>query len=1270
MPQLPRLPRSARANPLRQIFAAAEMVMRNGRAGHRNGVDIAAENAEIAMTRRDWSEASRRWQAILETYGENAPVRTYSRLARAHRLGGELAAAETAIEEGLARQRDDIGLVVEYAEIAMARRDWATAVARWQAILETSAGNAPVAAYSRLARAHRLSGELAAAETAIEEGLTRHRDDTGLAVEYAEIAMARRDWMEAVTRWRAILEASADTAAAGAYSRLARAYRFSGDLTAATSAVQEGLARHRDDIGLAVEYAEIAMARRDWAEAGKRWQAILEIHGEKAPSGVRQRMQRAEEAARASLARMRDRPRPVSQGPNGNWAFSVDLRQDWGGWVPHQSCRTEPEGWLEILQEFSTPGIRSAIDPIDAAIGKIIFSAEVIAPRSTRFMVGVWNNSLSEPLHLERPVTPKANGLIEVTLPAHSLRQRAWLVLAVTNPAEVRRVQFGRFALRAALATPSSRAQFQELGASTSEYRDSVRVTVGIASIPTRAAALETVVRLLLDQVDALYVYLNGYPTTPAFLDSPKIHTFTSARFDDRGDAGKFFGLKYVTDGVYIACDDDLLYPPNFVATLLEALERHGRRAIVGAHGVLLKQPIVDYYNSNYRWVFHYRNALQRDTFVHLLGTNAVAFDLAHVRPRLEEFEFLNMADVWLARYASVNHVPMVSFRRPDGWLKDIPETYDGSIYQTMTTSAGLKRLPALLCTNVLQDQNITILPNRPGFVFAVKTFNRVEYLKDCINSFVETANPDYNWKAIIADDGSSDGTEDYLQTLRIPFELHIIRNDRRYAVGQTNTIFQLARNLGYDFGFCVDDDVVFTQDGWDRLYYTAAMASGFHHLCHFNLKHYHQLADRAGLENGDAPFIDSTGLCAAHADAYSCMGALFTFTPDVLEAVGFADEPNFPIRGQWHIDFTARCCRAGYNTIAKCFDARHANEFLELQNTRIPSYRSAVPWESEEFRRTKNPAELARRDILLRDAHRVRVKFSPPPFIPSPTSTALERGETINTFFDTVFVLNLDRRPDRMARMDRLLTAFDIRFERFAASDGALPENRQEWLKYSERVAALAAAYPTAITSSKDFYSDYESQMDRTRFLIKKNHQPPIRTPGAWGYLLTMERLLERILHDGQKNVLVFDDDIGLLRDTDQVFRAAVRELPSDWRVFQLGAMQLDWQDAATYSEHLYCPNGFNFGSHAVGFQAKALPLLLLHTVNKLLPYDLGALNAVHRYYPSKCFCTTPNIAIQDNSESDIGSSDAVATQPSSALNRRLRWDIEKYVFGTDLRP
>jgi hypothetical protein len=87
---------------------------------------------------------------------------------------------------------------------------------------------------------------------------------------------------------------------------------------------------------------------------------------------------------------------------------------------------------------------------------------------------------------------------------------------------------------------------------------------------------------------------------------------------------------------------------------------------------------------------------------------------------------------------------------------------------------------------------------------------------------------------------------------------------------------------------------------------------------------------------------------------------------------------------------------------------------------------------------------------------------------------------------------------------------------------------------------------------------------MDRLRFLAQKSEWPPIRSPGAWGYLLSMERLLEQMLRDGIDQVLVLDDDIGLLRATSAIFPAAVRELPNDWRILQLGTMQFDWKDTA----------------------------------------------------------------------------------------------------------
>lgn len=262
--------------------------------------------------------------------------------------------------------------------------------------------------------------------------------------------------------------------------------------------------------------------------------------------------------------------------------------------------------------------------------------------------------------------------------------------------------------------------------------------------------------------------------------------------------------------------------------------------------------------------------------------------------------------------------------------------------------------------------------------VLAVTTYNRREYLRECLDSWAATRNPAYRWLVIVADDGSTDGTLDYLHRPGIPADCHVIRNARRGAGGQTNTIFQLCRRLDYAIGFKIDDDLVFKRKGWDDLYIEAARRSGFEHLCHLNLRLFN--AERRPpqpLQPGRPLAIDPSGACAAFTDVYNCMGCLFTFTPRVLEKVGDIDEGNFPIRGDWHIDFSARAARAGFNRVDTFFDARDSGRYLDIQNNLKSAYRHTIAPHSQAMRTVSAPAEIERRRKVVRDQSRIFVSMA-----------------------------------------------------------------------------------------------------------------------------------------------------------------------------------------------------------------------------------------------------------------------------------------------------
>jgi hypothetical protein len=791
-------------------------------------------------------------------------------------------------------------------------------------------------------------------------------------------------------------------------------------------------------------------------------------------------------------------------------------------------------------------------------------------------------------------------------------------------------------------------------------------VLASLASVAGREDSLQQVVERLLPQVDVLRVYLNRYAEVPGFLRRARVEVCRSQEHGDRGDAGKFFWADDHSPGYRLTCDDDLVYPEDYVVRMLAAVERYDRRTVIGLHGVLLKQPLRGYYVPEDRGVLRFPVEQAADRCVHVLGTGTVAYHTSGIRLRRRDFQARNMADVWLAAQAQVQRVPLVAIARPRGWVRqsEHEQTERDSIYRHSAGRDGSIADTGSLQTQVLRTHAPLSIQaprgpqGRRKLLLGVTTYNRRDYLQACLESFLATRNPAHEWVLVVADDGSQDDTLAYLESLPVAHELHFIRNQRRYAVGQTNTIFALSRKIGFDLGFKVDDDLIFKRPGWDDLYLEAIARSNFQHLCYLNHAHFIELQRRRTPGFRLPPeWLDSSGLCAAHVDVHRCMGALFTFTPEVLERVGDADEENFPIRGQWHIDYSARCCRAGFNQAEHFFDARDSNRFLALQNDLRPDYRCSIPWD-EDYKRTKTPEELSRRQAVLADASRVRV---------APTRRARPRPVKVDGFFERICVLNLDRRPDRLDRFRALMNRFEIPFTRFPAVDGGQEPHRSDWEAYARQPLASLVDGLRPVRSSREYYLDYDSELARVVFIEEKIGRKAIQSRGALGYLRSMEQLLVQAVEDDLESLLVLDDDVLLHRDFHARFERAVRQVPAGWKVLQLGTLQYHWEDGwiEWVTPELYRCCGSSTASHAVGMHRSAFPLLIDRCRQAQLPYDEGPLHTLKHLFPEDCYTLFPNLVIQDTSESDIGSS---GTQAVEGLRRDniFRWVLPDYLSGS----
>ncbi len=176
-------------------------------------------------------------------------------------------------------------------------------------------------------------------------------------------------------------------------------------------------------------------------------------------------------------------------------------------------------------------------------------------------------------------------------------------------------------------------------------------IVCGIASIPHRQNALRHSIESVLPYVDELHVYLNNYKRMPSFLRHPKIRVYRSQEHGDLGDAGKFFRVGETT-GFYIAIDDDIVYPNDFVWRMVSAMRQNraaGKRIAVGMHGRVMAPDVESYYRGHRR-VFHFNTGLEERRTVHVLGTGVLGFHTGDIDLSIRDFDGpRNMADIHFA---------------------------------------------------------------------------------------------------------------------------------------------------------------------------------------------------------------------------------------------------------------------------------------------------------------------------------------------------------------------------------------------------------------------------------------------------------------------------------------------------------------------------------------------------------------------------------------------------------------------------------------------
>ncbi len=231
----------------------------------------AASSANAAMQAGAWDEAVQHWaRRRAEAPTDSA---AYVRAALCLRRLARVEDAYALLQEAEARGIDDVRIDAAQAELAAKRSDWEEAERRWRAVLAQDERHQ--AAIIELARLLIDFGQGLEAEPMLVQAILRQPEWPDPLQVLADAAADRRDWILAEQRWRDMLAVFPDSVAA--IIGLAVALQAMARGAEADALLAQAVDRHPHDALLLRQWARVAMAMENWAEAASRWGAVCTL---------------------------------------------------------------------------------------------------------------------------------------------------------------------------------------------------------------------------------------------------------------------------------------------------------------------------------------------------------------------------------------------------------------------------------------------------------------------------------------------------------------------------------------------------------------------------------------------------------------------------------------------------------------------------------------------------------------------------------------------------------------------------------------------------------------------------------------------------------------------------------------------------------------------------------------------------------------------------------------------------------------------------------
>jgi GR25 family glycosyltransferase involved in LPS biosynthesis len=227
-----------------------------------------------------------------------------------------------------------------------------------------------------------------------------------------------------------------------------------------------------------------------------------------------------------------------------------------------------------------------------------------------------------------------------------------------------------------------------------------------------------------------------------------------------------------------------------------------------------------------------------------------------------------------------------------------------------------------------------------------------------------------------------------------------------------------------------------------------------------------------------------------------------------------------------------------------------------------------------------------------------------------------MQGNKKINDYFDNIYCLNRDGRPDRWSNMTAKFDNLDLKVQRFSAYD----------------------------SGSELVIEKFKNEKKGSR----------IRNIGEMGCLISHYKIIEDAIDKKYKSILVFEDDAIFHKEFSTRIKI-LEELPP-WDVLLLGCSELKFKTIKKelVGKKYYKPTHSSYGAFAYAIKDHIFKELLEEYKNFKYPADVNLMKIFKR---NKAYILYPNLVIANLTDSNIR---PAYNQSEESINRG--WDLSEY--------